>query len=91
MNAVSAVGVTVATVVRPHPVVAVAVIANAPAAPAGVAVTGIGMVVGMRETVEKNAGGEAGLHRPGTAGGVCPLIGEETTGPEPLPWMMAQK
>jgi hypothetical protein len=89
MNAVSAVGVTVATVVRPHPVAVGAPTANAPAALAGVAVTGIGMVVGTKEMVERSAGGEAEPLQRGKAGGVFPLIGGGTIGPELLLWMTA--
>jgi hypothetical protein len=86
MNVVNA-AATVATVVRLHPVAAVVVaIANALVALAGVAVTGM---VGTKEMVEMNAGGEAGHPLRGIAGGACLLIGGGMIGREPLPWTMA--
>jgi hypothetical protein len=63
------------------------VIANAPVALAGVAVTG--KVAGRKEMAETSVGGEAGPPLPGTPGGACPLIGGGTIGPELLLWMMA--
>jgi len=87
MNAVSAEAIA-ATVARLHPVVVVVVAAtaNVPVALAGVAVT---EMVGRKEMVETNAGGEAGLLRRGTLGGVCLLIGGGTIEPELLLWTMA--
>jgi hypothetical protein len=73
--------------VRLHLVAVGVVIANAPVALAGVAVTG--KVAGRKEMAETSVGGEAGPPLPGTPGGACPLIGGGTIGPELLLWMMA--
>jgi len=90
MNAVSAVGATVATVARLHLVAVGVATGNALVAPAGVAVIETGMVVvGTKEMAERSAGGEAEPLLPGTTGGACPLIGGEMIEPELLLWMMA--